>query len=214
MFSNFGKAIKEFVMEDDSSATVAAVVAVAAPATSAPLVQSVVDNKYIEALRASIKARPTALTALTIAAEKLEFIPDANMRLKAAFQSVKSEGRGVKEILEAITVHAADLESQKLQFTRALETESETTVGRLQDHNLNLKSEVDSARLQIKSFESQIEKLNEIISKHSVTSNANSAQINDEKSRLARNAQQFEIALTVVKNELESQRVVIQSALS
>ena len=214
MFSNFGKAIKEFVMEDDSSATVAAVVAVAAPATSAPLVQSVVDNKYIEALRASIKARPTALTALTIAAEKLEFIPDANMRLKAAFQSVKSEGRGVKEILEAITVHAADLESQKLQFTRALETESETTVGRLQDHNLNLKSEVDSARLQIKSFESQIEKLNEIISKHSVTSNVNSAQINDEKSRLARNAQQFEIALTVVKNELESQRVVIQSALS
>src|ERR1035437_8701136 len=98
MFDSLGKSLKGLIMEENPDEKKPVLVT----ATSVPVSSTgngTVNNQYIEALRAAIKARPTALTALTAAAEKLtSVIPDANMRLKAAFQMVKSDGRGVKEL--------------------------------------------------------------------------------------------------------------------
>ena len=212
MFESLGKSLKGLIMEDEPTNS-AAPTAPAAPQATMQLVS--VDNQFVDALRASIKARPTALTALTAAAEKLTaVIPDSNMRLKAAFQMVKSEGRGVKELLDAITVHAADLESQKLQFGRAMESESQKAIGNLQAISENLAASTQSAQQQIVSLQEQLGKLNQLIAENATKSSETAQQINVEKSRLAQNAQQFETALMVVKNELENQRVIIQSALS
>lgn len=216
MFENLGKSLKGLIMEDEGPSgnqpTGPSVTAgVAIPSSQlAP-----VNNEFVEALRTVIKNRPTALTALTTAAEKLvAVIPDSNMRMKAAFQMVKSEGRGVKELLDAITVHAADLESQKLQFNRALEAESQKSIGQQQTALDNLTNSTSSCSNQIATLQAQIKSLNELIVQNNSQAAVVTQQISSEKARLAQNAQQFDTALLVVKNELDTQRSVIQSTLS
>lgn len=212
MFESIGKSIKGLIMETEAEKPVQpGEVKTVAIVGQSPMA----DNQFVEALRASIKARPTALTALTIAAEKLTtVIPDSNMRLKAAFQMVKSEGRGVKELLDAITVHVADLESQKMQFSRAMDTESQRTIGNLQVMADSLTANSKSAQDQIVSLQDQITQLTIQITENSTKLSTTNQQIAVEQSRLAQNAHQFDNALVVVKNELENQRVIIQSALS
>jgi chromosome segregation ATPase len=221
MFNINLKSLHDLVMDEDPNEQKATPTSPVAPAPAGyppmPAGQTFggVNNQYIDALRAAIKARPTALTALTAAAEKLTtVIPDANMRLKAAFQMVKSEGRGVKELLDAITVHVADLESQKLQFSRAMETESQNAIGKLQADANTFTSSTQVAQQQIKQLQQQLEQLNSLIVTNNNAFAETTQKINVEKSRLGENAQQFDTALTVVKSELENQRVVIQSALS
>lgn len=130
MFTNLGKTLKNLIIEEDSIAKSDSGDSGQTARQSVTL--TIDNNQFTQALRNSIIARPTALTALTATTQKLEaVIKDPTMRIQAAFQMVKSEGRGIKELLDAITVHTADLESQRLQFTRAMDTELKTAVGSL-----------------------------------------------------------------------------------
>lgn len=216
MFENLGKSLKGLIMEDEGPSVNQPTGPGVTAGVVIPSSQSLpVNNEFVEALRTVIKNRPTALTALTTAAEKLvAVIPDSNMRMKAAFQMVKSEGRGVKELLDAITVHAADLESQKLQFNRALEAESQKSIGQQQTALDNLTNSTSSCSNQIATLQAQIKSLNELIVQNNSQAAVVTQQISSEKARLAQNAQQFDTALLVVKNELDTQRSVIQSTLS
>lgn len=207
-------------MEPDAQAPASQPASTASTASSIKAGTSVpayipTDNQFVEALRASIKTRQTALTALTSAAEKLTaVIPDPNMRLKAAFEMVKSDGRGVKELLEAITVHTADLESQKLQFARAMELESSRSVGNLRAMTESLSASTNAAQAQIKSFHDQIAQLTGLINENTAKVTASQNQIDVETSRLSNNSIQFDAALVMVKAELDNQRNIIQSSLS
>ena len=214
MFANLGKSLKGLIMEDETppqtqTATAGAIVSVPNLRVVAP------DNQFVDALREAIKGRSTALTALTTAAEKLiTVIPDPDMRLKAAFQMIKGDGRGVKELLDAITVHIADLESQKLQFTRAMDAESQTTIGQLQTELSANASNAESAQAQIKSMQAQIDQLRQELMNNSNRKIELDQKIQAETARLSQNSQLFELALITVKNELENQRKVIQTSLS
>ena len=216
MLDGFANSLKNMIFEQDKTPQPETATAVPVKASqSAPVPSLDASNKYVGLLRQAMQQRPTALTALTNAAEKLEgVIPDRSMRIKAAFQMVKSDGRGVKELLDAITIHVADLESQRLQFSRAMETESATAIGTLESEASTLAFNTKSAQDQILQLQSQLNGLTNIINENNTKAFEITNKIAGEKNRLDQNARQFDVALQIVKGELEGQRTVIQSALS
>lgn len=185
-----------------------------APMGQAPSVTVNNNNEFVTALRNAIKARQTAFTALLAAADKLAgIIPDPTTRLKAAFATVSGEGRGIREVLQAIDVHIADLESQRLQFTRAMDGQKQSAIGTLQAELDSLKPSNDSAAAQIQSMQQQIQSLQELMANNNTRAGELSAKIATEGARFTTAAQQFETALVLVKGELDGQKAAVSSTL-
>ena len=211
--------IKGFIVEDDASA---GAVAPAKPQVNAPIgvapqshATGVADDKFVQALRAAIKSRATAFTALLATADKLaSVIPDANTRLKAAYATVAGEGRDVRSILQAIEVHAADLESQRMQFSKQAEDAMKATIGSKKAELDAIDPSIASAQQQVQSLQQQIQALNEAIAQKNIRKGELAADIATEEQRFNSAKQQFETALTIVRAELDSQKAVIQTALT
>lgn len=207
----------KYVLADDPTSPAPAP---AAPANTAPMgaVPSTVvntNNEFVTALRNAIKARQTAFTALLAAADKLaNIIPDPITRLKAAFATVSGEGRGIREVLGAIEVHIADLESQRMQFSRALEGQKQQAIGTLQHELDNIKPANDSAMAQIQSMTEQIGQLQQLVQNNNLRAGELQTKIATEGARFTASAQQFETALVLVKSELDGQKAAVTSTLS
>lgn len=207
-------ALKGLIFETKSGPQAPAKPATAAPTVSgsAPAARPV-DDQFVTALRNAIKARSSAFTALLATADKLSnVIPDSTMRLKAAFATL--EGRGLKEILGAIDVHAADLESQRMQFSRQAEDAMKREVGAKQAELDAIDPAIQVAQSQIEALSRQISSLNETIAQKSARKAELTTEIASETARFDTAKQQFETALTVVKGELDGQKAIIQSALA
>ncbi len=212
--------LKGFIFEEDANAPAAAQAPATASTAQAPAKSAgashqaqVVDDEFVQALRGALKSRSTAFTALLNNADKLSsVIPDANMRLRAAFQML--EGRGLKEILGAIDVHSADLESQRLQFARQAEEASKKAIGSKQAELDTIDPSIENAKQQIEALTRNIAALNDVIANNTARKTELTIQINEENQRFEAAKQRFETALTIVKSELEGQRAVVQSALS
>lgn len=184
-------------------------------AGSAPQAMQPADNTFIEALRKAVKGRATAFTSLLAAADKLaNIIPDPNTRLKAAYATVSGEGRGLKEVIGAIDIHVADLEGQKLQFMSAVDNQRNAAIGSLESELNSIGPANQSAAQQIQAMTQQIQQLQELISKNTVRETEIKGKIAAEQARFTVSQQQFESALVLVKNELESQRAAIMSTLT
>lgn len=161
-------------------------------------------------MRTAIKSRATAFTALLATADKLaSVIPDANTRLKAAYATVAGEGRDVPSILQAIEVHAADLESQRMQFSKQAEDAMKATVGSKRAELETIDPSIASAQQQVQSLQQQIQALNEAIAQKNIRKGELTADIATEEQRFNAAKQQFETALTIVRAELDSQKAVI-----
>lgn len=174
-----------------------------------------VNNEYLTLLRNAIKARSTAFTALVANADKLaNVIPDSAMRLKAAFEMVKGDGRGLKEIMGAIDVHLADLESQRMQFGAAMTRQKQTAIGVLQSEFDSLAPANQTAASQIQALQQQIAALQETMNRNTSRAAELQSQITTEGMRFTTAEQQFETALQIVKTELEGQKAVVGSTLN
>ena len=209
--------IKGLIVEDDSpKAATPAGPQVTAPLGASPAAAApIADDKFVLALRTAIKSRSTAFTALLATADKLaSVIPDAATRLKAAYATVAGEGRDVRSILQAIEVHAADLESQRMSFTKQAEDAMRTAVGAKKAELDTIDPSITSAQQQVQALQQQIQALNETIAQKGIRKGELTGEIATEEQRFAAAKQQFETALTIVRAELDSQKAVIQSALS
>ncbi len=209
--------LKGFIFEEDTNTKTnqAPAPSSSSVSTGTPVQASAptIDDEFVQALRAALKARSTAFTALLNNADKLStVIPDANMRLRAAFQML--EGRGLKEILGAIDVHSADLESQRMQFARQAEEASKSAIGSKQLELDTIDPAIQNAQQQIEMLTRNIAALNETIAQKNSRKAELTIQISEENQRFESAKQRFETALTIVKSELEGQRAIIQSALS
>jgi predicted nucleic acid-binding Zn-ribbon protein len=215
--------LKGLIFEEDGSSKAPQQPQVATPIGTSPVAATpgavqaapIADDKFVQALRSAIKSRQTAFTALLATADKLaNVIPDANMRLKAAYATVAGEGRDVRSILQAIDVHTADLESQRMQFTRQAEDAMKIAVGSKQAELDTIDPSISSAQQQIQALTAQISSLNESIAQKTIRKSELSTEIATEQQRFAGAKQQFETALTIVSSELNGQKAVIQSALA
>lgn len=213
--------IKNSIFVDEAAAG-AAKPAVAAPAAQpvqtagAPASAAVSqDNQFLEVLRKVIKSRSTAFTALLEAADRLNnIIPDPTTRLKAAYATVVTEGRGLKEMLGAIDAHFSDLEGNKLAFTRSLETQKAAALNTLNAEKSALENSIKTSSDQIASMQQQIQQLQQVIATNTARSIEIATQIQTEDARFAATAQQFDTALLIVRQELEGQRSAIGSTLA
>lgn len=213
--------IKGLIIEDEGKPSAGA----AAPRVVTPLggstqaaaavVDPSVGNEYVELLRKAILGRASALTSLLNAADKLAtVIPDPTMRIKAAYQMVKSEGRGLNELLQAIEIHASDLASQERQFAAAAEQAFNTATGALDRELGALGPSSENARSQIESLQQQIANLNTVISNNTVRQTELTGKIAEEKAHFEANKVKFATALSAVQAELQSQKTVISSTLA
>jgi hypothetical protein len=183
--------------------------------TMPPHALAPVNDKYADALRTVLKSRSSAFSALLQGADKLvAIIPDPNTRLKAAYEMVKGEGRGVREIAAAIEVHASDLEAQRMQFNSAIEKEKQATLGALQAELDRLGPNSETALKQIESLTAQIQTLQQVVNQNQARHAEIGSQIAMETGRIETSKQQFDSALTLVKAELEGQKNIILTALS
>lgn len=206
-------ALKGLIFETESGPRAPAKPAAAPTVSGSAPTARPVDDQFVTALRNAIKARSSAFTALLATADKLSnVIPDSTMRLKAAFATL--EGRGLKEILGAIDVHAADLESQRMQFSRQAEDAMKREVGAKQAELDAIDPAIQVAQSQIEALSRQISSLNETIAQKSARKAELTTEIASETARFDTAKQQFETALTVVKGELDGQKAIIQSALA
>lgn len=216
--------IKNLIIEEDPSAqqpqpaAAPQVQSASAPvqsvAASASLIQPQ-QNEFLDVLRNMIKSRKTAFTALLEAADRLNaIIPDQNTRLKAAFATVSSEQRGLKEILGAIEMHAADLEAQKMNFGRTLEQKINESVGSMNHEKASLTNANQTANGQIQSLMDQIASLRQMISANESKIVEIDVKISSETSRFTTMQSQFDVAMTIVKQELDGQKAAVASTLT
>ena len=216
-----GKFLREHILADDGTAPspTPAAQPQAKPqpqATGTPgYTPTAPDNAYVDVLRGVIKSRTTAFTTLLAAADKLvKFVPDPNTRLQAAFASVQGEGRGLKQVLDSIAIHAADLEAQQASFAAAAERQKKSAVGVATAELSRMDEASDTARAQIQSMTTQIDQLNSLIAKNADSATDLRNKITAEETQLATNQHNFETALAIVKAELDSQKNAVTAALS
>lgn len=187
----------------------------ASPGQSQGVQMASPDNEFVAVLRKAVKARPTPFTALLDAADRLAgIIPDPNMRLKAAFASVAGEGRGLREVLGAIDAHVADIEGQRLQFSRSLENQRVTALSALEAEKSNLDASNKSAQQQIEQMSQTIQQLQQLISTNTARGAEISVKISTETSRFTGMQSMFDSALSLVKQDLEGQRAAVTSTLN
>jgi chromosome segregation ATPase len=208
---------KSALFEEDPNAAKPAAPA-AAPVQAAPIGQvpglPQAENTFVAALRQAIKQRSSAFTNLLAAADKLaNIIPDPATRLRAAF-ATSGDGRSPREVVDAITVHISDLEGQKLQFQRALEGQRAAKLGGLQAELDALRPANDNAAAQIASMTQSIQQLQQLIATNTSRGNELQGQLATETASFTASAQQFELALATVKQELEGQKTAVLSTLS
>ena len=204
----------EHILADDADAKPAASgpTTPAAPTTTISSTAAA-SNEFVTLLRQAIKARNTPYTSLLTAIDRLTMIPDMTVRTQAAFATIQGEGRGVREVLGAVDVHLQDLESQRMQFSQALDRQRAAAVGAAQAELDGVVPANDAAQRQIEQLTQQITALSQQIAERNGRAIELQAQITNETARFALQAQQFESALTVVKTELEGQKSVLAATL-
>lgn len=176
------------------------------PATAA-------NNEFLTALRTAIKARNTPYTSFLSQFDRLSMIPDPATRTQAAFATIQGEGRGVRELLQAVDVHLADLESHRMQFAQALERQKTTALGALKTELDGVGPANQAAQQQIESLTQQIAALTQQIGTRQARAVELQASIATEGARFDQQAAQFDAALGIVKSELESQKTVLGTTL-
>ena len=214
MLGKFVQGLKDLVIEDDGKQAPPVQVSRSLPLGTLQQ-QDSGTAAFVDALRTVLKSRATAFTALLGAADKLStVIPDPNMRLKAAYEMVKADGRGLNELLGAVEIHANDLAQQERQFSLAAEQALSAAVGTMERELNALAPSTDAARSQIESLQQQIANLNATIANNSARQTELTGKIAEEHAHFESSKVQFNTALTTVRAELLSQKTVISSTLS
>jgi len=181
-----------------------------ASAPSAP----VAENEFVPVLRQVIKGRQTAYTALLAADDRLvNVIPDRTMRLKAAFEMVRGDGRDLPQLMAAIDVHLTDLNSQKLSFSQALEHKKAESSDASQAELDAIAPANQAAQDSIKQLQDQVQALKDQINQRNQRAAELQAKLQADARTYDSKKQLFDAALALVGSELSNQKTIIFTAL-
>ena len=181
-----------------------------APVSSAP----VAENEFVSVLRQVVRGRQTAYTALLAADDRLaNVIPDRTMRLKAAFEMVRGDGRDLPQLMAAIDVHLTDLNSQKLSFAQTLERKKAEACGASQAELDAITPANQAAQDSIKQLEDQVQALKNQISQRNQRATELQAKLQADTRTYDSKKQLFDAALALVGSEISNQKTIIFTAL-
>lgn len=175
-----------------------------------------VDPQMLEVLQKRIVSRPTAYTALLDHADAFsDVIPDENMRLQAAGKAVTKDGsRTTASILQAIDVHIADVEGERMRFKQTTDNQIQMKSGKLREQVVNLEKQNQNNASEIERLQAQIAKLQENSANNATAINDLTIQANQAESDIVATAESFERAVEYVKNDLTNKKSKLASVLS
>ncbi|MES2018001.1 MAG: hypothetical protein V4484_16050 [Pseudomonadota bacterium] len=128
-----------------------------APKAAAPVS---INQQMLATLREKITSRSTAYVTLIEAAQRLaSVIPDEATRMKAAFAMVSGEGiRSVASITQAIDVHIADLEGERMRFKQASDLQTNVKSAALRKQAETLATQTDCMQTEIARLQADVVK--------------------------------------------------------
>lgn len=172
-----------------------------------------VNQEMVAAIRKQTFARNTALTALIQASDALaDIIPDPAMRLKAA-QKTAGQGRGAKELAEAVQIHLNDVDAAEMQFGKALEGKISAEVGGLTNQANAAEQHIGSMNTEIQSLQQRIQTLQQNIGEQTTNLANLRAQASSKEAELRQADIEFKAAAGAVRNELNGHKATILSTL-
>lgn len=173
-----------------------------------------VNPEFVAAIKKAVFGRNTALTQLMASADKMaSIIPDAGTRLKAAFATM-ADGRTVKQVIDAVEVHLADVDGQEMQFKNALDAKTQSQCGTLDGQASTLANQIQQSQAEIETAQQRISALTasigQLSQQHAEVLHAAATR----RQELDQAALQFKQAAQAVRNELNGHKATIVSALS
>lgn len=189
--------------------------AAAGVAATAPKPQSV-DQDMLATLQKKISSRSTAYVTLIEAAQRLvSVIPDEPIRLKAAFAMVSGEGnRSVASITQAIDVHIADLEGERIRFKNASDAQTNVKSAALRKQADTLTAQSEGSTGQIERLQAEIAKLQEAIANNTAQCRDLIAQADQADAEIKSVSAAFDRTVDFLKTDLAAKKVSLSAILA
>ena len=174
------------------------------------------NQQMLVTLREKIGSRSTAYVTLIDAAQRLaSVIPDETTRLKAAFAMVSGEGiRSVASITQAIDVHIADLEGERIRFKHASETQTDVKSAALRKQAETLSAQSAGNTAQIERLQTEIAKLQTDIVKNTAQCRELTKQADQADTEIASISAAFDRTVDFLKNDLAARKAALSSILA
>ena len=175
-----------------------------------------VNQHMLATLREKISSRSTAYVTLIDAAQRLaSVIPEETTRLKAAFAMVSGEGnRSVASITQAIDVHIADLEGERIRFKQASVTQTNVKPAALRKQADTLAAQSAASTAQIERLQTEIAKLQADIVKNTAQCRDLTAQADQADTEIASISAAFDRTVDFLKNDLAARKAALSSILA
>ena len=168
---------------------------------------STVNPEFVAAIKKSVFGKQTALTSLVEAADKLaNIIPDQTTRFKAAYATA-GNGRTVQQIAAAADIHLADVEGEELRFKAAVDAKLGTEISQLEASANSAASHIEQLQRQIAEAQARITQLSQQQAEAA-------AQASSKKMELQLTSDQFKAAAQLVRNEIQTLRTAVTTALA
>lgn len=177
---------------------------------------SSIDQEMLAALQKKITARSSPYVTLMEAAQRLAtVIPDEPTRLRAAFAMVAGDGnRSVPSITQAIDVHIADLEGERIRFKNASEEQTSSKSTALRNQAASLLAQSAANTSQIERLQEEIKKLQDTLVKNAALTTDLNTQAEAAEASIKAVAMAFDRTVDFVKNDLTAKKLSLSSLLS
>ncbi len=183
------------------------------PTASAPAgVTAGLANKLIQ----TVLGRKSAYTALMDAAEPMKsIIPDEATRTKAAFAVIHaSQQRTVEQVVQAIDLHASDLEGEEMRFLQSSKEAREKGVASRQTEVFNTNSRIKSLHEEMDRANKRLADMAEELRKAEQTVVTLQTEMSAEEHKIQAVENEFRIALASAKADLDARKDRLRAWLS
>lgn len=186
------------------------------PAGAASTPVASVDQEMLATLQKKISSRSSPYVTLIEAAQRLvTVIPDETTRLKAAFAMVSGEGnRSVSSITQAIDVHIADLEGERIRFKNASDEQMNSKSAVLRNQAGGLSAQNATSTGQIERLQAEIAKLQDAIVKNTGLCRDLNLQADNAEAEIKAVSAAFDRTVDYLKNDLAAKKRSLASVLS
>lgn len=134
------------------------------PASVVASVDSTVDSDIVSTITNAVLTKKTAYTTFVEASSRLEaVIPDETTRMKAAFVTITGDGRSLEQVLQALDMHASDVDGEVMRCERGLASKRATDVDNVAAEANQLAKANERLVAQIDTLQQQIAKANQDI---------------------------------------------------
>ena len=124
-----------------------------------PISTATHNEEIVNTIQTAVLSKKTAYTTFVEASMRLEaVIPDETTRMKAAFVTVTGDGRSLEQVLQALDMHATDVDGEVLRCKRSLDAKRNDEVIRVRTMGSNLMETNKRLTEQVASLQQQIEK--------------------------------------------------------